>query len=738
MVEKLPINWRIDDDKLHLEIDLGELENQDLRHNLLNNLTIKYLPNISQLARESNNIILQFQTNSPYQIYLKNNLLLEFSFDAQHNLIIHSPPYMLLSVMELRMLATYWDSAAPHCRIELPKATAWKIRTDLHTHLTSQIATNDLLEIAIAHNALYPIELLHLLEIDTDNLVRNQTASYYFAPAAGDGLLCEQKGQIVEAVALKDLSPPQLAKLRRAMQVGIDEIISFDELERRIYRFRNPLTKNPKLIAATILKIAENYASHGIEYAELSVTAALDPNWLEAAIAAIAQAESQFGVTLKLLAGLPRSLPPALILNNLKMLMFISQHPAIVGIDFLGYEMNKTRNFAWAASHFAHFVAGQKRGIDSLGNGWDFPDDLIIRVHAGENGKNPDNVFEVLNIAKQYDVRVRVGHATYSDEQNCINLATELAQKNLIIMEFNPDSNLSLNNIDGAADLPIKRWAAANIPFVIASDGAGIYQTDAAQLFNTGVFAELKAQELNLMMQTETNHINYQQNLSKQKTAAFAKHYSNDAAFIALMREMQAQQAKTSHNYDFNGKIPLLIAGASGNSWNRIDQATQTEIKIGIKQLVQTLNPEHVAFIMGRIKPEGIGKVLEDALSEHYQENPTSIRFDVISMLSGVQNIPLIASHINHIIPLHGELMSVPSQITALLKQHNGMAIYIGGSAFTRDFILCSGKLGIPFAVMADAAGASAEKARILPKQHIFNGADGMVNWVAQNINLSN
>jgi hypothetical protein len=72
--------------------------------------------------------------------------------------------------------------------------------------------------------------------------------------------------------------------------------------------------------------------------------------------------------------------------------------------------------------------------------------------------------------------------------------------------------------------------------------------------------------------------------------------------------------------------------------------------------------------------------------------------------------------------------MSVPTQMTALLKQHGGCALYVGGSAFTRDFITCSKALGIPFGVMAGIAGASGEKAAVLPSEHVFHGEEGMLS----------
>ncbi len=746
MAGKLPFFVVIEGSELRVEYDFTALKNNKLKQFLYDNLMV-ISDDIVDIKGDFANI---YEKN--YQIRLKQHSLIAFHIEKSHNIIITSKPYMRLGVMELRMLAQQQNCAAPYNRINSPNpqddnSKDWSIKTDLHTHLTSQIKAGDLLTIASEYKAAYPIELLELIGVNTQNYAKTSIASTPFSPAAQDMLQCEQPNKMVEAIEIAGLNPQDLGALQQAMEIGIDEVISFDQLERRIYRFRNPLAKNPNLIAATIVKIACDYQASGVAYAELAVTAALNPDWLAAALPAL-KAAHKMGMTLKLLIGLPRSLPPSQILAQLKMVMFVSQHPDIVGVDFLGYEANKTRNFSWALSHFARFAAAQKDTKNIIA------DDFIIRVHAGENGKNPDNVLEVLQIAEIFGVRVRVGHATYGDADACIAIAQKLAQNGLLIMEFNPDSNLAMNNIDCATDLPIVKWAQAGIPFVLASDGGGIYQTDAAQLLNAGIFSGLGAKEISLMMQTEATHIEYQLQLGKRKRAAFNAHYCgekgygneegyaekdnvNDDAeqnFIAQMRLFQAKISNNQHNFDFAGKTPLLIAGASGSSWSRIDEKTKAEIKSGIAELVQRLDANKVAFVVGRIKPEGIGKILEDALAKHYANNPNSPIFDVVGLLSGQQNMPLIASYINHILPLHGELMSVPTQITNLLKLHQGVAIYIGGSAFTRDFILCSQNLGLSFAVMAGVAGASGEKARILPSENIFNGATEMVNWVCNKL----
>lgn len=626
-----------------------------------------------------------------------------------------------LTVMELRMLGQF-----PHPHLPYPRSDNQAVlrpRTDLHTHLSSQITAEDLLEAACEADACYPVELLRLAGISTDGLPREPMPSFRFSPAASDGLACEQSGQVVEGVpvtALRD-DCERRARLEQALTIPADGVITFDALERSIYRMRNPLTKHPGTIAGTIARVAHAYARDGVDYAELAVTAAFDPDWLEAALPAIEAAEAETGVCLRLLAGVPRALSPIATLRQLDLIKVLADHPYIVGMDFLGYEANKTRNFAWALTHMARWAA-RRRHSEAEGQ-----DDFILRVHAGENGKNPDNVAEVLQIAARFGVRVRVGHAAYGDLGRSLDIARRLGKDGLVIIEFNPDSNMAMNNIDMAEQLPVKRWASGGVPFVLASDGAGIYQTNGAQLLAAGRFAGLDHADIALLQQTEAEHIHTQHRLYERKRTRFTDRYGDDAGFLTHLRQTIAARDASDAMSRLADKRPLLIAGASGSSWGRVSAGEQQAVREGIEALVRSLDPRRVYFAMGRVKHEGVGRVLDETLGAYLADHPDGPGFDVVGMLSQHQNMPTLAEHINHIVSLSGELMSVPVRMTELLHAYGGAALYIGGSAFTRDFIHCSKELGLPFGVMADASGASAQKAAVLDAAHVFHGAAGML-----------
>jgi adenosine deaminase len=728
----MPVQVRYDaaEGTWHIHLDMQGLSHTTITH-LHAMLQCGVLSESQYFTRNHNELHQTLHTDAPQiEIRLNQQMIIRVMRDGDMIYEL-TEVQRKLTVFETRMLGQYPHGCLPYPR-EVVQQLAGEgnkhLYTDLHTHLTSQISGQDLLDAASEAGAMYPVELLHLLGIDTASYATSLTSSALFTPAASEGLACEREGGVVQGVNIAALTPEDRAIVQHAISIPIDAVFTFDALERQIYRLRNPLSKNPAMLRKTMMKVAEDYARQGVAYAELAVTAAFQADWLENAIMAIEDAENATGVTLRMLVGLPRSLSPIKALAQMEKIKFLAQHPLIVGVDFLGYEANKTRNFGWSLALIARFAQAQQQGRDAGGNGWYFNDDFIIRVHAGENGKNPDNVAEVMAIAELYGVRVRVGHAAYGDVGNNKQRAARLAERGLLIIEFNPDSNMAMNNIDSADQCPIREWMDASVPCVLASDGAGIYQTDAAQLVASGVFAGLEAHHIRAIHAVEQGHIAKQKALYDKKYAAYRQKYRDHAGFITAYREYAQHHDSGNVLQELRKKTLVLIAGASGSSWQRISVPHRTEITRGIYMLASLLDPDKVCFAMGRIKREGVGSVLDAALTDCQMQDGKA--FDMVGMLSQHQNMPSLAENISHIMPLKGELMSVPHEMTDILKDYNGCALYIGGSAFTRDFIKCSLDKEIEFGVMHRVEGASSQKAKVLDDRYIFHGAIGMVRHV--------
>ncbi len=714
----LPLSITIDrDNGLRVVVSVARVTRNRLIQHLRNGLTIHCNAEISSFVLEDDKLVAHINAfNGAIRLCLHGRMLIEWDMNDGN---IQHPVSHLLTVSETRMLGQYPHPQIPYTRDELDSLSdTVRLRTDLHTHLSAQISSDALLQVAAQADIAYPVELLEHIGIDTSNYPHHPTPSFRFSPAMAQGLACEQGAGDVAGVKVAALYGTAAGEtLMRHMHVAADNVVPFDTLERQIYRMRNPLTKHPACQQGIILAVARDYQRQGIDYAELAVTAALDADWLAAAIPAITQAEQETGVRLRLLAAIPRSLSPQQMLQRLDIIKHVMQHPYVVGMDILGYESNKTRNVYWALSNIARWI-----GDD------DERRDLIIRVHAGENGKNPDNVGEVLDIATRYGLRIRIGHAAYGHTQAYLTQARELTDAGLLIIEFNPDSNIAVNNIDALEELPLQHWMQAGVAAVVASDGAGIYQTDNQQLLASALFSGLSADDVANIQAIETAHIARQDHIYTKALASYRNQYSDDTAFITAMRACSASAAMHSMER-LRHKRPLLIAGASGSSWARMSEDEQMRVRDGITALVNTLDAHKVYFVMGRVKHEGIGQILDDALTQRAIDHPNFLSFDVIGMLSGAQNMPTLAEHLNGIVPLKGALMSVPVEMTALLQHYGGCALYIGGSAFTRDFIRCSEDAGILFGVMANVTGASGDKAHILHTSYTFDDAQTMLTY---------
>jgi len=726
-----PIHLWVEEERVRVLVDVTRATRQRFIHNLEKGLWLRGQGEATGFIFDAKEKALNASIHAgEAELQLNDTLLLRVSPAGLERVTA-------LTVFETRMLGQHVLSEHLRSQVPYPRQEVAKLVpdyhypiTDLHTHITSQISGDALLKAAVAVDALYPAELLHILGIPTDPYETQPMMSVPFIATQGEGLRCEQVGREIQAVRIQDVMAREsdYQRLLASLSIPVDNVYTFDQLERSVYRMRNPLAKNPDIVPEMIQQIAKGYEAQHIQYAELSATGALNPKWLVSAIPALEKAEASTGVQLRLLAAIPRTLSPDQMLKQLDAARYASRCPHVVGVDFVGYEANKTRNFRWALDNLALWVRKQRQGAMDPEWRWEFADDFIIRVHAGENGKNPNNVREVLQVAERYGVRVRVGHAAYGDFQRMKGLAKRLSEQGLLAVEFNPDSNMALNNIDGAT-LPIKLWLESGVDCLLASDGAGAYQTTDAQLAKAAVFTGLKVEHLQQMREAEEAYIARQSKLFTRKKASFDKTYPQFTDFI---EDFSAYIEKLDMHQALVGKIPVLIAGASGTSWEVIEERDRREVEIAMEMLVSALDPRKVYFALGRVKDAGVGTAVDRAVGRYNREFLHKVPFQVMGMLSGQQNTPALADSLSHIYMMEGGLMEVPREMTSFIKQHKGYALYIGGGTFTRDFIKLSDDMGLAFGVMRGPAGAANDKATFLGRQHVFEGARGLVRHLYQ------
>jgi adenosine deaminase len=648
--------------------------------------------------------------------------------------------FQKLTVFETRMLANEklhrW---LPYPRHKLKPPL---LRTDLHTHSSGQVSAKGLMEIALRNHVPYPTRLLDELDIPYSKKDVCVTKRYFYAPTDGQAI-----GRIPaeeEAVPLQTLSTASRKILSAAMSVPPDRQVTFGDLEISVYRFRTPITKSPAIARDLLHKYAEEYARQGVRYAEITATSSglLLPEYIEMVHAEMPRIEEETGVKLRFLAGLPRNLPEEILAREVEKLTVMGASPYLVGVDFVGFEDNKIGNLEthiraiaqWAEEHDPEFT---------------------LRIHAGENRKNLSNVRESLRLAQKYRMRVRIGHAAHGLDDEALEIAESLARDHLVIIEFNPDSNLALNNIDTAEELEMVKCLNREIPFVVCSDAGGLFQTDIWQLDDTASFAGLKEHHIDTIVQHENAHM-------RREAARFSRKLANlPADYVSQVRQRFAalpplpvpaprsdeatnrafERHLASHGIEFSpesikrateGKKPLLILGASGQRWwHRISESQQGIITEVLQGLVSAINPGSSFLMIGRPKNAGITTVLSAAVVDHNSHAAESEKISLVSAtVQADQTTQSFTPGLTHVLPLSGSLFTVPHQLVDYVAEHQGMVVFIGGGTFVRDAILVAREKGVCFALMHGPEGASTDKSGMFNSSRQFSELGGLLDII--------
>ena len=648
--------------------------------------------------------------------------------------------FQKLTVFETRMLANeklYRWLPYPRHPLKPPA-----LRTDLHTHSSGQVSAEGLMEIALAKRVPYPTRLLEELGIQYERKNVRRTKRFFYPPTDGPeiGRIPDEE----DAVAIDTLSTQSRKILSAAMSVPADRMVTFGDLEVSVYRFRTPITKSPLVALDLLNKYAEEYSQQGVQYAEITATSSglLDPAYISMLHEHLPRIERETGVKLRFLAGLPRNLPEALLDREVTKLKIMGASPYIVGVDFVGFEDNKIGDLephirtiaAWAAEHDPEFT---------------------LRIHAGENRKNLGNVRESLRLAQKYRMRVRIGHAAHGLDDEALKIAESLARENLVVIEFNPDSNLALNNIDTAEELEMVKCLNRDIPFVICSDGGGLFQTDIWQLDDTASFAGLKENHIGTIVEHEKAHMNREATRFSKKLAQLPEDYLTQVKKELSALEPLAIQGRSDDDITARvfenhlnslgikfspesikeatqGRFPVLILGASGSRWwERISKVHQTVVTNLLEGLVASINPAKAFLLIGRPKNAGITTVLSSAIIRHNSNKSAAEHLSLISAtVQADQTTQSFTPGLTHVLPLKGGLFTVPHQLVDYVTQREGMVVFIGGGTFVRDAILVARERNVGFALMNGPQGASSDKCVMFDPSRQFSDLTGLLTII--------
>ncbi len=339
----------------------------------------------------------------------------------------------------------------------LSRPTSWLLQTgkycistDLHTHFDAILPSVTLLDVVRRRTDVtvhFATDILRKLGI--------------INPES-----CLQASMPYQNIAI---SAESLSRLQACLAIPCDRTLAFVSLE-DIYYLRDFITGRKEFFADFLTLIADQYKEQGIDYAELSMNCILDPEWLQIAHAVLPEIEKRTGVKIRFLVAIYHYESQKKMMNDIHKLAIASRSHYIVGVDFAGHEWSPNEKYLDCIRSIAKWISENQH-------------QRVMRIHAGETNIHSDNLKNALIVAEEFGVFVRIGHGIYGiEDSDTLLLMSNLAKKDSIIVEFNPDSNIALGMVDELSALPVLICLERKIPFVIGSDGSGIYQTSAEQL----------------------------------------------------------------------------------------------------------------------------------------------------------------------------------------------------------------------------------------------------------------
>jgi hypothetical protein len=563
----------------------------------------------------------------------------------------------------------------------------------------------------------------------------------------------------------REKQPKDFARFVRFLSVPVDETIGPNDMDKTLYRFRNPLEKSPVLTREKILQVAKNYKAQGVEYAELSTGSMFNPDWFEEAVAAIreAQEDPAIGVKIRLLVGIPRTAPPDSVAMDLEKIKFLARHPVIAGIDFLGYEGNSTSDFSWAIYNMARWAQRLKDGSPEQSGENQFShreEDFVIRVHAGENNENQGNVAEVIEIGKNFNIPIRIGHCLHTALTDQL---VEQVKKTGIMLEFIQDSWIGLRNAQFPHHTSMNRWIEQEVPFVFGSDGAGAYHTSPHQSVKTGLAAGVSLDSLAAMRGTEQQYIRQRDTLFNDKARQFDRHYGEGkpgrdqffGEYRQLLQKLDSARKLDKLPEQFADKKPILLAGASGSSWGKIEPEHKKELITAAEMMVEMLDPAKVFFASGRVKDRGFERCIDRAIIERdHHGRYVEPTFDMLAtaafgegpvkVADGATWVQAVKSKRQRpdgsLEEIAGKSEDVPTKVLPQIKRRDGLVIFAGGNVLTDSFINAAREQGVKYGLVQGPHGTAHEYSLMTGKDRVIAAggeqtlACAMMEFVAGNL----
>ena len=561
----------------------------------------------------------------------------------------------------------------------------YKFRADLHTHMNGNLTGDVLIALGISHQIRYPLYYVKKLDLKLTDvqwakaLEQREKVARQFVSSGLQGKYLDRRIDDNTFINFADLilnnldnAEENIVKIRGSLAVIKDGQAVFTNLE-KVYLYRyvfckgvehenkidltkvemipdedvkntlqqmlrdkeNPVYCNNTIFQDKLLWIARGYKKQGTYYAEISDTTLVKKyeslEMLRQVHEVMPSIYKETGVMIRFLAAM-RRIPLTIIKDavtpenyleqNLEVLKATALDPYVAGCDFVGEEINDIIELKPAFKEIVKIAAKDPS--------------FVIRVHAGENDSQKDNIAHSIACVKeslakgQPMPRMRLGHGlyTYSLNSKKGKEALKELKENNVVLEFQITSNVRLNNLNSLDKHPLKQYLKQGIRCVQGTDGAALYGTDAIEEeLSLEKMLGLSDTELKLMRDAEATIIEEGQKAYSDKKAALAKLLGDRELEDVLLEKMQTvkisgKKTKGEALLDSNTELkeqiseitwdrfPVVLLGGSFNTESRSTKLSANATK-QIDELMELLNPDEVCFVIGH-KLSGYEKYLID------------------------------------------------------------------------------------------------------------------------------
>lgn len=558
-----------------------------------------------------------------------------------------------------------------------------KFRADMHTHMNGNLPGDVLIALGISHQIRYPLYYVKKLDLKLTDVQwkalneQREKVARQFVTSGLQGKYLDRRINDNTFINFADLilnnfdnAEENIVKIRGSLAVIKDGQAVFTNLE-KVYLYRyvfckgveseskinlskvemipdedvknvllqmirdkeNPEYCNNTIFQDKLLWIARNYKRQGIRYAEISDTTLVKKyeslEMLRQVHQVMPSIYKETGVMIRFLAAM-RRIPLTIIKDavtpenyleqNLEVLKATALDPYVAGCDFVGEEINDIITLKPAFKEIVKIASKDPS--------------FVIRVHAGENDSQKDNIAHSIACVKeslapgQPMPKMRLGHGlyTYSPTSKKGRETLKQLKENNVVLEFQITSNVRLNNLNTLEKHPLKQYLKQGIRCVQGTDGAALYGTDAMEeQLSLEKMLGLSDDELLLMKNAESAIIEESQKAYSDKKAAFAELLGDRDLEEVLLEKMQTVKiskgrGKGEVRLDANTELkeqiseiswdrfPVVILGGSFNTESRSTKLSKNATQ-QIDELLEYLNPDEVCFVIGH-KLSGYEKYL--------------------------------------------------------------------------------------------------------------------------------